>query len=109
MLRCRYLERAAVIGRMTPMQAFAAGRALPLREDWESAKTHVMARALRAKFADAALQTLLVSTYPHHLVSVKPDHFWGAGLNGRGRNELGKILEAIREDALLTRTDSNAD
>ena len=46
----------------TPREAKRAGRAVPLRADWESIKVAVMLEALRAKFAGEPFKTKLLST-----------------------------------------------
>ncbi len=87
---------------LTPEQAFGMGRSLRLRPDWQAgAQDAAMLLALRHKFrADAGLAALLLSTHPHPLVSVKPDDYWGIGLDGRGRNRLGDQLAIIRDELL---------
>ncbi len=45
-----------------------------------------------------ALQVLLLSTGDQPLVENAPgDYFWGCGQDGSGRNELGRILEHVRD------------
>jgi predicted NAD-dependent protein-ADP-ribosyltransferase YbiA (DUF1768 family) len=57
-----------------------------------------MRAALRAKFTQsAALRALLASTGEHPLVQVKAgDAYWGTGPDGRGQNQLGALLMALR-------------
>ncbi|HEU4409684.1 MAG TPA: NADAR family protein [Polyangiaceae bacterium] len=69
-----------------------------LRRDWERAKLGVMREAVEAKFRQhAELRALLLATGEARLVEhTENDDFWGDGGDGRGRNELGRILMAVR-------------
>lgn len=84
----------------TPMIAARMGRdrSRPLRRDWESVKVSVMRDAVRAKFEqNADLREALLATGDAELVeSTESDDFWGDGGDGSGRNELGRILMAVR-------------
>ena len=75
-------------------------RARPLRPDWEAVKDDVMREAVRAKFEQHPhLLALLLSTGDAHLVEhTENDAYWGDGGDGRGRNELGKILMRVRDE-----------
>lgn len=81
-----------------PARAWHVGRSHSMRPDWESVKLDVMRAALRAKFTqNEALRSLLASTGEHPLVQVKAgDAFWGTGPDGRGQNQLGALLMALR-------------
>ena len=70
-----------------------------LRRDWERAKTGIMREAVEAKFRQHAdLRTLLLGTGEALIVEhTDNDAFWGDGGDGGGRNELGRILMAVRE------------
>ena len=91
---------------------------MPLHNDWTShVKKAARYRALVHKFnASAELRTLLLSTRGHTLVSVKREAYWGAGLDGTGQNQLGILLEKIRDkfayddelDSVLTGDDRDA-
>lgn len=83
-------KRAAELGR---------SRAVPIRADWEAVKVEIMRNAVLKKFqTHPALKTLLLSTGDRPLVENAPgDYFWGCGQDGSGRNELGRILEAVRD------------
>lgn len=84
----------------TPEHAFEIGHYLSgMRADWSQVRVHIMSHGVTAKFEQHAdLQQLLIDTYPHPLVQLKPDDVWGSGRDGRGRNELGRILCALRGD-----------
>lgn len=92
-------EQAARIGRDAQRR-----RPLAVRPDWDAAKLAVMRSALAAKFgAHPLAAALLLSTGERGLVEASPhDAFWGAGPDGRGRNHLGRMLQALR-DELRTR------
>jgi ribA/ribD-fused uncharacterized protein len=74
-------------------------RSVPLRGDWEQVKDEVLAKAVRKKFeTHAELRELLLSTGERPIVENAPgDYYWGCGKDGTGRNRLGLILEAVRE------------
>ena len=84
----------------TPMIAARMGRdrKRKLRRDWESAKNGVMREAVEAKFRQhPELAALLLGTGNARLVEhTENDAYWGDGGDGKGRNELGKILMAVR-------------
>ncbi len=67
---------------------------------WHQVKDGVMLDALRAKFSQHPdLKELLLSTGNALLVENAPrDNYWGAGSDGRGRNQLGKLLMQVRDE-----------
>ncbi len=85
---------------ITPKDAahLGRGRAIPLREDWESVKEDVMRSAVQKKFeTHPALRAMLLSTGNEAIVENAPgDFYWGCGADGTGLNRLGQILEAVR-------------
>jgi ribA/ribD-fused uncharacterized protein len=94
-------DQEAVRAANTPMLAARTGRdrKRKLRRDWESVKVGIMREAVEAKFRQHdELRALLLSTGDAKLVEhTDNDEFWGDGGDGRGRNELGRILMAVRE------------
>jgi ribA/ribD-fused uncharacterized protein len=70
-----------------------------LRKDWERVKIGIMREAVEAKFRQHdELRTILLATGDAKLVEhTDNDDFWGDGGDGSGRNELGRILMAVRE------------
>ena len=84
----------------TPMLAAQWGRdrKRKLRRDWERAKLGVMREAVEAKFRQhEELRDLLLATGDAKLNEhTENDDFWGDGGDGSGRNELGRILMAVR-------------
>jgi|SRR5688572_6697075 len=95
----------------TPMLAARMGRdrKRKLRRDWERVKVGVMREAVEAKFRQhAELRALLLATGDAKLVEhTENDDYWGDGGDGRGRNELGRILMAVRD--ALRREDADED
>jgi N-glycosidase YbiA len=94
-------DRELVRWAKTPMEAATLGRdrRKKLRRDWERVKVGVMREAVEAKFCQHQdLFALLLATGDAKLVEhSEDDDFWGDGGDGRGRNELGRILMAVRE------------
>lgn len=83
-----------------PWKAKKLGKAVTLREDWtDEFKIQIMEGLLRQKFDHFVLGSLLLETHPATLIEGNwhKDTFWGV-CNGSGRNELGKLLMAIRSD-----------
>ena len=86
---------------LTPKEAKQMGRKVLLRKDWDKVKIEIMMKACSAKFKQSeSLKKLLLSTGNKELREHTPkDKFWGdGGGNGRGRNELGKVLMKIRDE-----------
>jgi ribA/ribD-fused uncharacterized protein len=94
-------DREAIRKANTPMLAAQMGRdrKRKLRRDWDSVKIGVMRTAVEAKFRQHDdLRALLLATGDAKLVEhTDNDDFWGDGGDGSGRNELGRILMAVRE------------
>jgi ribA/ribD-fused uncharacterized protein len=77
------------------------GRDCPLRKDWEHVKLGIMLDLVKAKFlSNPELGDKLLLTERRTLEEdAYWDTFWGTGKTGpggRGRNELGKVLMAVR-------------
>ena len=93
----------------TPMLAARWGRdrKRKLRRDWERVKVGVMREAVEAKFRQhEELSALLLDTGEAMLVEhTENDEFWGDGGDGSGRNELGRILMAVRQRLREERAD----
>lgn len=75
-------------------------RQRPLRSDWEQAKDGVMLEVVRAKFSQHEdLKVLLFGTGDAELIEhTEKDRYWGNGLDGTGKNKLGKILMQVRTE-----------
>jgi ribA/ribD-fused uncharacterized protein len=86
----------------TPGDAARMGRSrkLPLRADWESVKDQIMLDAVRAKFTQHEdIQKVLLDTGDAKLVEhTTNDNYWGDGGDGRGQNQLGRLLMQVRAE-----------
>lgn len=85
----------------SPKQAKDLGqsRAFPMREDWDLVKEDIMMLGLKQKFSDPTLKSLLLKTGKKELVENSPyDKYWGVGSNGKGKNRLGVLLMALRNE-----------
>ena len=71
-----------------------------LRRDWESAKANVMREAALAKFTQHDdLRELLLATGDAKIIEhTENDDYWGDGGDGHGKNMLGRILMAVRQE-----------
>ncbi len=85
----------------TPFLARQFGKRFkPLRDDWEEVKVKIMREALVHKFTqNRGLITQLYLTKGKQLIEHSRDAYWGDGLNGRGKNMLGKLLMELRKDS----------
>ena len=94
-LDCRKMFRNP---RLRAGTAKKLGRRVLIRSDWEEVKDQVMLDLLRKKFSDPDLKKLLQNTTPCALVEVNnwDDHYWG--VDGWGKNMLGKLLMQVRDE-----------
>jgi ribA/ribD-fused uncharacterized protein len=90
----------AVRDARTPKEAANIGRdrKRPLRHDWEQMKDDVMRRAVLAKFsAHDSIREVLLGTGDEEIMENAPkDYYWGIGVDGTGKNMLGRILMEVR-------------
>lgn len=83
----------------TPGDAKVFGRALKVREDWDSIKDLVMYNVVYAKFTqNRDLSDRLIHTNKRTLVETNhwKDTYWGV-CDGVGKNRLGEILMQVRK------------
>lgn len=75
------------------------GRTLPLNKStWDRKKDVVMYNVLKCKFDQhSELKEQLISE-PRVLVEENYDKYWGNGVNGEGKNKLGKLLMKLRQE-----------
>src|SRR5574343_879512 len=80
-------------------EAKKLGRQVKLRSDWYEIKLSIMEEILREKFQGELLQKLL--TIKGEIVERNNwgDTYWGV-CNGKGQNQLGKLLMKIRDENL---------
>ena len=73
---------------------------IKLRKDWEDVKYQIMEDVVRCKFEqNPGLLRMLLATGDAELIEVNTwrDRYWGVYW-GKGLNNLGKILMALREE-----------
>lgn len=83
----------------TPQEAKTLGRAIRVREDWDTIKDLVMFNIVYACFTqNPELALKLVETGNRELIEDNHwnDTYWGV-CNGEGQNKLGKILMQVRD------------
>ena len=95
----RYADRLKILDAPTPTLSKRYGRRVMLRDDWEDIKLWVMEDLLRQKFRRQDLKRSLLATGDATLIEGNwwGDEFWGV-CEGKGENNLGKLLMTIRED-----------
>lgn len=89
-----------IIQAKTPYDAKKMGKNLPIRNDWNSIKEHVMYEIVYCKFSqNEILKKLLLNTKNSYIEETNHwgDTFWGV-CDGVGKNKLGNILMKIREE-----------
>lgn len=103
--------KARILRAPTPSAAKVAGRAAPLRENWDEIKIPTMKGLLQKKFADKELALDLMLTDPRELIEGNwwHDNFWGNCLCARcnhieGENHLGKLLMEVRDEIIRAST-----
>lgn len=84
----------------TPREARDLGQKIKIRSDWDEIKSNIMYECVMAKFLQhKELRIELLKTAPAELVEDSPvDSYWGCGLDGTGKNMLGKILMRVRQE-----------
>lgn len=86
----------------SPELAAAMGRnpSHSLRPEWDRLKIAVMYEAVFTKFmTHRDLAALLINTGEEWIVEDSPtDAYWGRGADGKGQNQLGRILMRIRAE-----------
>ncbi len=91
-LKAKTAREAANLGR---------DRKKPLRKDWEDVKDFIMKEAVYRKFTfknNEDIKGILLSTGCAELIeNTTNDYYWGCGLDGTGKNMLGKILMDVRQ------------
>lgn len=80
------------------------GRRVTMRSDWHEIRLAVMEDLLRQKFSNPENHRRLLLTGHAQLVEGNSwhDHFWGV-CEGRGENNLGKLLMKIRDEKVQSR------
>ena len=104
MKACNQYDAGLILGLPHADQPRRNGRQMSLRPDWRDIRLEVMECVLRDKFTLGAGSSgwgmKLVATADLELVNetkFKTNLFWGTH-NGKGENNLGKLLMQIREE-----------
>jgi ribA/ribD-fused uncharacterized protein len=87
----------------TPAGAKRLGRQVPLREFWDDLKLTVMMTVLRRKFRLEPFRSRLLGWEgPIVEFTTWHDRYWGVCIcarhGGRGKNQLGRLLEELRTE-----------
>lgn len=88
-------------GDLTAGQAKRIGQKIDLPEHWNESKIHTMRNIVTQKFEqNPDLMGKLNKTKGYELIEGNSwgDKFWGQSPIGHGKNNLGKIIMAIRDD-----------
>lgn len=94
-----YQETIRCAGSPEEAKALGQTREHRLRPDWDEIKEEVMLCALRAKFRDARLAALLLSTQDRDLIEdAEDDSYWAQARSGFGLNRAGVLLMQVREE-----------
>lgn len=94
------LDKRKQFSNLDPSSAKRKGRNVVLRHDWEKVKFDIMYEIVKAKFSqNEYLKDKLLSSGGEELIEGNTwnDTIWGV-CNGRGQNNLGKILMRVREE-----------
>ncbi|MHA2363111.1 MAG: NADAR family protein [Candidatus Hodarchaeales archaeon] len=83
---------------LSPRKAWSIGQKFKIRKNWDDIRKSIMERGVKEKFSHPRLINLLLQTGDTLLMPVKFDKYWGSGLNGKGKNILGKILMDLRKE-----------
>jgi predicted NAD-dependent protein-ADP-ribosyltransferase YbiA (DUF1768 family) len=91
---CRYEDNEAF---------YHAQKPKPFDEKvWQECRAMVMMRGIRLKFAACPhARALLISTWPHPLLSIKRDTFWGFHPVDGGSNTLAVLLMQLRDELMM--------
>lgn len=97
--KCANIEDRKLFVNLNGAEAKKLGRKIPIRKDWEDIKVKVMYRLVMQKFnRNPALLNKLKNTKGIIIEDNNwNDTFWGM-CNGKGRNTLGVILTAVRNE-----------
>jgi len=92
------LSRVSEFEGITGKESKRLGRHVKMRPDWDSVKLEIMEDILRAKFSNPELaKKLKAVNVPIVEETTWHDTYWGV-CDGRGQNNLGKILTKIKND-----------
>lgn len=97
--KCANVEDRKLFVNLNGAEAKRLGRKIPMRKDWEDIKVKVMYRLVMQKFNRNPLLLNRLKNIKGVIVEDNTwnDTFWGM-CNGKGRNTLGIILTAVRNE-----------
>lgn len=97
--KCANIEDRKKFINLNGAEAKKLGRKVPMRKDWEDIKVKVMYRLVMQKFNRNPLLLDRLKNIEGIIVEDNTwnDTFWGM-CNGKGRNTLGVILTAVRNE-----------
>jgi ribA/ribD-fused uncharacterized protein len=90
-------EARRQFSRLNGFEAKKLGRRVQLRPDWNEIKVEVMYRLLKIKFKGELGEKLKGISSPIVEENTWGDTFWGV-CRGRGQNQLGILLEQVRDE-----------
>ena len=91
------LKRQKEFEKIDGVTAKKLGKKVNLRNDWTEIKIEIMELVLREKFSNEILKQKLIATGDLELIETNhwKDFYWGV-CDGRGQNQLGKLLMKLR-------------
>ena len=103
-------ERSLIQRLSRPADAKKYAQTIKIREDWDEVRWDIMYDLNCQKYSILEFGDLLLGTGNMYIeeTNVWNDTYWGV-CHGKGKNKLGKILMAIREDLQSIREDKLLD
>lgn len=97
--KCANVEDRKLFVNLNGAEAKKLGRKIPMRKDWEDIKVKVMYRLVMQKFNRNPSLLNQLKDIKGIIIEDNTwnDTFWGM-CNGKGRNTLGVILTAVRNE-----------
>lgn len=97
--------RNEIINAKSPLEAYEIGKLNKSKMivNWDKIKVNVLYEIVREKVKQhAEVKKALLSTENEEIVEDNPNNsFWGNGEDGKGENQMGKILMRIRSELVL--------
>lgn len=94
--------RSKIQKAISPLEAFKLGKKYTSqrKENWDEIKVDTLYQILKQKLSQhREVKIALLSTEDEVIVEDNPlDDFWGNGPDGKGQNQMGKLLMKIREE-----------
>lgn len=91
-----------ILNAKSPLEAYKIGKLNKSKRisNWDEIKINVLYEIIKEKVNQhIEVKEALLSTGNNEIVEVNPnDSFWGNGKDGKGENQMGKILMRIRSE-----------